>query len=423
MLSSDGVSLVEFYAPWCGHCQSAKPEVEKAAKALKGLAKVAAVDMTAHQDVGTPYGIKGFPTFKLFVDGKPVDYNGERSATGIVDFVVSALGKAAKQRLSGGGGGGGGGTKQQQQQQKSESAKTNAGGSKGKSSGKVETVTDDTFDDMVLGSQDMVLISFTAPWCGHCKNLKPHWADAAAKLAGTGIRVMDLDATANEKVARRFQVQGFPTIKIFPPGPKQDSDAIDYNGPRDGTIAEYALEKFTEMGGSVKADVTEVTDQKTFQEACGAKCVLVFVPDLLESSAKERKALLETIEAQASQARHLPFLWVAANSQPEWEKSYGLTFGFPAVLLLREIDGAKVGFVHRGKMSATADFVKAPRGLSQAVKGGWPTILSVAKWDGKDAPKPKEDDDFDLGTRFVSAVVVTVGGKLTPAAADAFLKA
>ena len=52
VLDSDDLWLVEFYAPWCGHCKSLAPSWEKAAKNLKGVVKVGAVDMTTDQDVG-----------------------------------------------------------------------------------------------------------------------------------------------------------------------------------------------------------------------------------------------------------------------------------------------------------------------------------------------------------------------------------
>jgi thioredoxin-like negative regulator of GroEL len=49
----------------CGHCRNLAPEWEKAAKALKGIVRVAAIDMDKYQAAGQPYGIRGFPTIKV----------------------------------------------------------------------------------------------------------------------------------------------------------------------------------------------------------------------------------------------------------------------------------------------------------------------------------------------------------------------
>lgn len=93
------LQIVEFYAPWCGHCQSLKPAYEKAAKNLDGLAKVVAVDCdveTNKQFCGR-MGIKGFPTLKIVRPGKkfgkPIveDYQGARTASGITEAVVSKI--------------------------------------------------------------------------------------------------------------------------------------------------------------------------------------------------------------------------------------------------------------------------------------------------------------------------------------------
>ena len=97
--NSDKSSIVEFYAPWCGHCQSLKPAYEKAAKSLEGLANVAAVN--CDEESTKPFcgsmGIKGFPTLKTVrvtsKTGKPIisDYNGKRSATDIVEAVKGLI--------------------------------------------------------------------------------------------------------------------------------------------------------------------------------------------------------------------------------------------------------------------------------------------------------------------------------------------
>ncbi len=88
--NSNDIWMIEFYAPWCGHCKTLAPEYEKAANALTGIIKIGAVDMTTDQQVGQPYNIQGFPTIKFFgLDKKkPIDYNGQRTAQAIVDFLL-----------------------------------------------------------------------------------------------------------------------------------------------------------------------------------------------------------------------------------------------------------------------------------------------------------------------------------------------
>ncbi|XP_014556323.1 hypothetical protein COCVIDRAFT_26859 [Bipolaris victoriae FI3] len=92
---SNYTSIVEFYAPWCGHCKNLKPAYETAAKSLQGIAKVAAVN--CDEEMNKPFcgnmGVQGFPTLKIVRPskkyGKPTveDYQGPRSAKGIVETV------------------------------------------------------------------------------------------------------------------------------------------------------------------------------------------------------------------------------------------------------------------------------------------------------------------------------------------------
>lgn len=59
VIQSDEIWVVEFYASWCGHCQQLVPEYTKLATALKGIAKVGAVNADEHRSIGGQYGVKG----------------------------------------------------------------------------------------------------------------------------------------------------------------------------------------------------------------------------------------------------------------------------------------------------------------------------------------------------------------------------
>ena len=110
VIHHDGISVVQFYAPWCGHSKNIVPEYRKAAAALKGVARVYAVDGDAEKQLSGKYDIKGFPTIKFFVGDKkkPVDHNGGRTASAIVDGLLSAARSAAQAKLGGGSGSGSG---------------------------------------------------------------------------------------------------------------------------------------------------------------------------------------------------------------------------------------------------------------------------------------------------------------------------
>jgi protein disulfide-isomerase A1 len=85
------ITLVEFFAPWCGHCKSLAPNFAKAATALKGVAKLASVDCTVEKDLCSRYGVQGFPTLKVFrASGdieKPAEYQGGRTDKDIIKYL------------------------------------------------------------------------------------------------------------------------------------------------------------------------------------------------------------------------------------------------------------------------------------------------------------------------------------------------
>ncbi|XP_013871145.1 protein disulfide-isomerase A6 isoform X2 [Austrofundulus limnaeus] len=400
VIQSDSLWLVEFYAPWCGHCQSLAPEWKKAATALKGIVKVGAVDADQHKSLGGQYGVRGFPTIKIFGanKNKPEEYQGGRSSQAIVDGAMNSLRSLVKERLSGRSGGSG-------------YSKQSGGAGEGNKKDVVE-LTDDNFDKTVLDSDEVWMVEFFAPWCGHCKNLEPEWTAAATAVKEQTkgrVRLGAVDATVHQVISSRYGIRGFPTIKIF----RRGEEPEDYQGGRTrGDIIEKAMDLFADNAPA--PELVEILSEDVLKKTCDDSqlCIIGVLPHILDTGASGRNGYLEVMKKMAEKYKKKMWgwLWTEAGAQMDLEASLGIGgFGYPA---MAAINARKMKFaLLRGSFSETGihEFLRelsVGRGSTATLGGGvMPKIHSVEPWDGKDGELPVEEDydlsDVDLDDDFV----------------------
>jgi len=85
---SNGLWLLKFYAPWCGHCKQLEPKLDQAAPYLSGKMAIGKIDCTAstNKSLCKRFEIRGYPTLKFYRDGDFYDYPGGRTIDAIIDF-------------------------------------------------------------------------------------------------------------------------------------------------------------------------------------------------------------------------------------------------------------------------------------------------------------------------------------------------
>lgn len=398
VLDSDELWLVEFYAPWCGHCRNLAPAWKTAAEELKGIANVGAVDMDQHQSVGGPYGIRGFPTIKVFGFDKndPSDYNGQRSSDDIVDFAMKAIRQMVKDRASGKKKSSGGGSRS-----------SGSGGSSGGSNDDSDVVvlTDSNFREKVIDSEETWIVEFYAPWCGHCKNLEPTWNRAATKVKADTegqVKLGKLDATVHQSSASKYGVRGYPTIKIFRAGFKNE-DPIDYNSGRDlSSIVATAMEYYVENIDPPTVD--EIVSQEVLEEKCGnGICIIAFLPDIYDGKAvRDGYINLMSTLGENFKKQRWGWGWAPALKQPVLEKMFQVGgSGYPEIVGLnmrKQVYAKNMGaFSEEGlrPFLNVLTYGKSSRNTFALTQESLPQIETVEPWDGQEAPAI-EEEDFDL---------------------------
>lgn len=383
--------FVEFYAPWCGHCKNLAPEYDKLAKALDGIVRVGGVDMTTDQSVGQPYDVKGFPTLKFFgLDkNKAIDYNGGRTAEDMLNFAMNQAKQAAEARLRGKG------PKGNQGQQGGSHSHSHDG------AGEVVVLSDSDFDELVLKSEDLWIVEFYAPWCGHCQRLEPEWNDAAGKLKGE-VKVGKVDATVQTRLAQQYGISGYPTIKLFPPGKKTSSNVEDYGGSRDASsIISWALDKKLQFKPVLK--VEQLVDNEYYEQQCvKAKgiCLFAFLPHIYDTSASERSGQIEILQEiqKANRVHPIVILWSQGGDQYETEEALGLGSGYPSLLAVSvnklKYAVMKGAFIKKNIESFINSLITGKEALFDLKTV--PKFKKVDRWDGKDAKPQYDEPEEDL---------------------------
>ena len=141
----------------------------------------------------------------------------------------------------------------------------------------VMILTDSTFDKAVE-KYEYLLVLFYAPWCGHCKKFHPEYEKAATVLRKENLYLAKVDATVEKKLAEKFEIQGFPTVKLFIKGQpieytggRKESEVINWMRKKSGPATKELktvddVEKFQKDNdvvlvyfGSNKADIEEFT--------------------------------------------------------------------------------------------------------------------------------------------------------------------
>ena len=321
VINSNEFWIIEFYAPWCGHCKSLAPEFEKVAKALKGIVKVGAVDMTVHKSFGERYGVKGFPTLKIFGANKssPTDYNGGRTASAIVDTLFSQMKASANKVLN-------------PNEQKSSGSSSSNNQSNNESSKVVELTTSNFADEVTNATNTVVMVMFYAPWCGHCKSAKPEY-ESAAGSAPSKIKFTRIDCTTEQSTCSQYDVKGYPTIKVFINGQVED-----YSEARNSTsFLNFATTKLETL--IPPKPVAELVSHSVFEEYMSESrknLFIAFLPDVRDSGISGRKKYIDELKEvyNTYKNRFINILFVEGGKNFALEEKLGLGFGYPALIAI-----------------------------------------------------------------------------------------
>jgi len=181
--------LVEFYAPWCVHCQHLAPSIRRLALLLHDEVAIGAVNCEASPTVCQQEQVQSYPSLRLLMpDGSMEQYSGELRMEPLEEWIL------------------------------------------GVTSNKVLELSTADVAKQVLRSSGVWLLQYTTPWCGPCQQSKGTLRSVAQQLHEYGVQVGRIDCQAEASLCREHGVPYYPFLKVVPARSNSISqDAKDAN--------------------------------------------------------------------------------------------------------------------------------------------------------------------------------------------------
>ncbi|KAG0038250.1 protein disulfide isomerase (PDI) protein [Podila clonocystis] len=343
VMDSDHLVMVEFYAPWCGHCKNLTPHYKAAAKNLHGIVKLGAIDCDddKNKPICGQYGIQGFPTIKVFPSSRtgkssvkyPQDYPGERSGRAIVDHLVKMIPNDIQLVTS------------------------------NPTSGKITNI--DEFTDAEDSARALLFTKKTTS----SNMYKGLATDMRRRMVVAEMR------NPNSEILKKYNIDSLPALVVFPKGEKTH---VAYSGelkrePLSDFLGQYA-EPAKGSGSSQKAKkekkteeapipfdpkIHQIEDQAEFKKQCLDKSIgscaiafLVLEPEFEESVKmhEENLEILGQVKKAAYDAKKpVHVMWMDALDKRvvDFMNLFQISSDIPGLLLVNPNRKAFVPFVGR----------------------------------------------------------------------------
>lgn len=259
---------------------------------------------------------------------------------------------------------------------------------------KTVALTDADFDEKVVQSDQLWIVEFFAPWCGHCKKLVPEWKKAAHDLDGQ-VNFGTVDCTQQSKLKDEYQIRSFPTIKVFS---NDKSQPLAFEALRQHQHIVTEAKNFLRLHNTKPKPVVQLTGDSALTEYCpvtsGSLCAVVFLPHILDTGAEGRNKILGDLDSLSKKFKRskIGFMWAEGFTHQKLEAAFEVgQSGYPAMVMMNRKKNRYVPFLGSFSQERVSEFLDGVFSGSERTipMPKIPDLEKVEAWNGKDGEAPK----------------------------------